>query len=375
MTVRPQTVPFRVRFLGQTEASETVEMRARVAGYLMERGFNEGDRVTKGQQLFQIDPEPFKVELAQAEAAVASAEATLDRARSQVKRFQGMVAKGVGSPEELGDWQTQARVAAAQVQQQKAAAASTELELGYTSISAPITGVIGQVMKDPGSYVDAGQNGLLAVLQQVDPIEVRFSVTEQETLRFQRQRKSGEVRSPEMTDLQLEIILADGSIYPHLGRISFVDVEVDQTTGTSVRRGRVPNPEGLLKPGQFIYAHVLGVEQVGVFTVPQSAVSQSPAGPSVFVVSSSNTVESRPVKLGQWPDSNFWIVEDGVRPGDRVITDRLMTLRPGVPVTVAGEYAPSTHPATRPASAGKAQEPQTAPAATTAPAQQGGVTR
>jgi membrane fusion protein, multidrug efflux system len=360
LTVRPETVPVRMRFLGQTEASQTVEIRARVAGYLGERGFKEGDRVGKGQKLFQIDPRPFEVALAEAQAGLAMAEATQERAKGQVKRFEGMVAKGIGSQDELIDWQTQARVAAAQVQQQKALIAAAELQLGYTSIEAPMAGEIGQALKDPGSYVDAGQNGLLAVLQHVDPIEVRYSITEQEMLRFRRQQTAREITAPDLGQIELEITLADNTTYPHRGRIDFVDVDVDETTGTSVVRGRVPNPDGLLKPGQFIYANVLGIRRVDVLRVPQIAVSQSPSGASVIVVNDNSVAEARPIELGEWSGAEHWIIRRGLKPGDRVITDRLMTVRPGVPVTVAGEYVP----ATQPVDGGGGPSSQTRPAAT-----------
>jgi membrane fusion protein (multidrug efflux system) len=356
VTVRPETVPVRLRFLGQTEGSQVVEIRARVAGYLGERTFREGERVEKGQTLFQIDPRPFQVDLAQAQARLASAEATLARARQQRARFEKMLAQQTASPEEVEQWQTEERVAVADVELQKALVASAELQLGYTSVEAPITGMIGQALKDTGSYVDAGQNGLLAVVQQVDPIYVRYSVTEQEMLRFQRQAAAGQIVSPEVGQVELEITLSDGSTYPHRGRINFVDVDVDETTGTSVVRGEVPNPDGLLKPGQFIYASVLGIQRVDVMRVPQGAVSQSPTGASVYVVDDGGKVEPRPVRLGEWSGTDHWIVERGLNPGDRVITDRLMMVRPGMEVTVTPAPAPAAaDPAsTRPAGTARA---------------------
>jgi membrane fusion protein (multidrug efflux system) len=191
VTVRAENFPAVMRFLGQTEGAQVVEIRARVAGYLQERTFTEGSRVEKGQKLFQIDPRPFEVE---------------------VRRYQQLGTQGTVTESEVEEWETQQRVAAAQVQVSKAEIAAAQLQLDYATISSPITGVIGQVLKDTGSYVDAGQNGLLAVVQQVDPIYVRYAVTEQEVLRFRRQVAEGELNAPEVEDLELEITLSDLSL-------------------------------------------------------------------------------------------------------------------------------------------------------------------
>jgi membrane fusion protein (multidrug efflux system) len=364
VVVRPETVPVRMRFLGQTEGSQVVEIRARVAGYLVERSFKEGERVGKGQKLFQIDSRPFDVALTQARAALTSAEATLARANMQAKRLGELRAQGGGSQQELEDWQTQARVAAAQVEERKAEIAAAELQRGYTSIESPIAGRIGRALKDTGSYVDAGQNALVAVVQQVDPMYVRYAVTEQEVLQFQRQVSEGRLDAPPIDQIGLEVQLSDGSVYPHPGRINFVDVGVDATTGTSVIRGQVPNPDDVLKPGQFVHATVLGVRRIDVMRVPQRAVTQSPGGASVLVVSDRGVAESRPVVLGEWSGADDWIVQRGLNPGDRVIIDRLMTVRPGTPVTVTAVAAattaattPSTSPSTRAAANGSEARP------------------
>lgn len=336
ITVQRETVPVTMRFLGQTEGAQVVEIRARVAGYLDERSFEEGSSVAAGQKLFQIDPRPFQVEVAQAEAGLASARATLERASMQLRRFEQLGSQGTVTESEIEEWATQQRVAAAQVQQQNALIDAAKLQLEYASIESPINGVIGQALKDTGSYVDAGQNGLLAVVQQVDPIYVQYSVTEQEMLRFRRQMDAHEIVVPDISELQLEITLSDGSTYPHRGRINFVDVQVDQTTGTSVVRGEVPNPDGLLKPGQFIYTSVLGIQRINVIRVPQGVVSQTPAGASVMVANN-GVAELRPVRLGDWSGGEYWLIAKGLEAGDQVITSRLSMVRPGSPITIVTE--------------------------------------
>ena len=168
---------------------------------------------------------------------------------------------------------------------------------------------------------------------------VRYAVSEQDLLRWQRQQASGEVKVPEdISRLELEVTLGDRRPYPHLGRINFVDVRVDPATGTAVVRGTVPNPDNALLPGQFVHASVLGIERLNTLTVPQRAVLQSPSGPTVYVVNGENKVEQRPVTLGDW-QADAWIVEQGLKPGERVVVDRLMQVRPGAAVAVA---APTT---------------------------------
>lgn len=347
VTVKQETVPVQMRFLGETEASKLVEIRARVSGYLETWTFKEGHRVEKGQQLFQIDPRPFQVELAEAQARLASNEATLGLAQFQLKRIENLDKEGAASTVELEEWQAQERVATAQVQLAKAQIAAAELDLSYTSIEAPITGMIGQALKDIGSYIETGQNGLLAIIRQVDPIYFRYAVTEREILQFRRKLAAKEITIPQLDQIELEITLADGSVYPHHGRINFVDVQIDETTGTAVVRGQVPNPDGVLKPGQFIHATVLGIKRVDVIRVPQKAVSQSPSGASVMVANDQDVAEMRPVVLGEWSGRDQWIIERGLKPGDRVITDRLLTVRPGTPVVAT----PAAEPAAQPAAA------------------------
>ena len=346
---QPENVPIRMRFLGQTEGAQVVEIRARVAGYLQPRLFQEGSRVEQGKKLFQIDPRPFEVELSQAQAALRSAEAKREAATAEFKRIEVARSKGVASQQEYDVALAQQKVAAAGVGEAEARVEAAKLQLSYTSIEAPINGVIGRAQKDTGSYVDAGQNGLLAVIQQVDPMYVRYSVTEQEILRFERQVAEKRIIAPPLDQLELEITLSDGSVYPHRGHINFVDVQVDLTTGTAVIRGQVPNPEGRLLPGQFIHASVLGIQRVNVIRVPLEAVQQSPTGASVLVVNDQNVATSRPVVLGEWSGLNFWIIEKGLNPGDRVIASRLMMVRPGVPVSIT-KSVPSGTPIDQPAS-------------------------
>lgn len=355
VTVQNETVPLHPRYLGRTEGSQVVEIRARVAGYLLDRVFEEGTKVTKGQPLFQIDPRPFETDLARAKAHLQSAQATLSRAHLQVVRYQELTARQSATEGELEEWQQQEGVAAADVELAKAEIAAAELNIEYAHIEAPIDGVIGEALKEVGSYVDSGSNGLMAVLQQVDPIDVRFSVTEQEMLRWRRLIDSGVIKAPEANDTMVELTLADGSTYPYQGRVDYVDVKVDDTTGTSIIRAKVPNPDNTLRPGQFVHVNVLGVERLNVIRVPQNAVMQNPTGASVYVVGAEDKIESRPVTLGEWSGGSEWIIESGLKPGDRVVVSRLLMLRPGVPVKIEPD-APESAAASDPHEAGEGSE-------------------
>ena len=351
VVARPQNVPLRPRFLGQTEASQVVEIRSRVRGFLLERAFEEGQPVKAGDVLFRIDPKPFEADLAMARAALVSAQATHERAVTELRRYQTLFEQKNVTANELDEARKDERVAAAAVALEKARFARAELDLSYTTIQSPIDGVADRSLKDVGSYIDDAANGLLTTVRKVEPMYVRYSVSEQDLLRWQRQQEAGELMVPERDQLDLEVTLGDGRPYPHHGRINFVDVRVDPATGTAVIRGTVPNPEGTLRPGQFVHASVLGIERVNTILVPQKAVVQSPTGSSVYVVNGRDVVEQRPVALGEWVGDG-WVVETGIKGGDRVVVDRLMQVRPGTAVAVADAAAPAA-PATRPIAAAR----------------------
>jgi membrane fusion protein (multidrug efflux system) len=296
--------------------------------------------------LFRIDPKPFQADLDMARASLASAEARLTRARQELQRYEQLFARNTATANELDQIRTEERVAAAQVQLETARAQRADLDLSYTTVTAPITGVVGQALRDVGSYVDEGQNGQLTVLRQVEPMYVRYAVSEQDLLRWQRQREAGQVNVPEVDQLELQILLGDDREYTHRGRINFIDVLVDPATGTSVIRGTVPNPENTLRPGQFVHARVVGIERLNAILVPQKAVIHAPTGASVYVVNDQNIIEARPLVLGEWQGEG-WITESGLRGGERIVIDRLMLVRPGMQVT-ATLAAPTTAPATAP---------------------------
>ncbi len=355
IVVEPRNVPIQAQYLAQTEESQTVPMRARVSGFLTERGFQEGEAVEQGQLLFRIDPRPFEVTLAQAQAQLSAAEARLQRANQQLRRFEELATQQSAAANELEQWQEEQQVAAAEVEVQQTRIAQAELDLGYTTIQAPIDGVIGQSLQDVGSYINpVGGDALLATVRQVDPLFVRFSVSERDLLDWQRMTASGAITNVPVDQLEVEVVLPDGRVHPHLARIDFVDVAVDPTTGTAVVRATVPNPEGSLLPGQFVHVRISGVERVDAMLVPQSAVMQMPTGSAVYVVDANGTAQIRPVTVGQWQGQD-WIIETGLEPGDRVIASHMLQVRPGMPVdpqieSISAAGDPATRPTTAPAS-------------------------
>lgn len=331
IVVQPRDVPLESRFLAQAEASQRVPIRARVSGYLLERSFEEGQRVEQGQLLFRLDPEPFEVSLAQANAQIAASQARLQRAEQQLERIQRLVTQRAASVDELEQWQEEQQVASADLQLQQARLAQAELDLSYTRIHAPLTGMIGESLQDVGSYISPQGESLLATIWQVDPIYIRYSMSEQEILQRERLVSSGAIREAGTENMKVEAVLPDGRVHPHSGYISFIDVTVDPSTGTAVVKATVPNPEGALRPGQFITARVTGAQRVGALLVPQAAVMQNPSGTSVYVIDDQGLAQVRMVEPGDW-HGNEWIIDAGLQPGDRVIIDHLMQIRPGTPV-------------------------------------------
>lgn len=331
VVVEGETIPLTPRYLGQVEASQVVEIRARVDGFLEEQAFEEGAVVEPGQLLYRIDQRTFEAELAITNAQLAAAQAERELAQQQYDRFQQLAQRGAATSQELEEGLTAVRVAEAQVQLSQARIAQADLSLSYTRIESPIRGLIGESQKDVGTFVSAGSDSLLALVSQMDPINVRLSVSEEEALRYAEQVARGEIVTPENDAYEVSIDLPTGESYPHRGRIDFIDVRVDPTTGTRTVRAQVPNPDGVLVPGQAIHAEILGAMRTQSILVPQEAITRTPTGASVYIVQDDATVERRPVELGVWHDQR-WVIDEGLESGERVVTDQLMRLRPGMQV-------------------------------------------
>jgi membrane fusion protein (multidrug efflux system) len=368
VTVEPRTVPINYEFIAQTTASQRVEIRARVQGFLARRAYQEGSKVDEGELLFRIDPRSFEAELEIANAKLAQAQARVELAHRDVERYEEAATRGAATAREVDDAKTQELVAKADVRLAQAEVAARSLDLSYTTVLAPFRGQVGKSFKDEGALVDAGANSLLAEMVQTDPIYVEFNIAEREVLRWKADVDAGRIRVPEGRSREVVITLVDGTEYEHRGVLDFWDIQVRPQTGTALRRATLANPDDKLKPGQFVKARIVGWERVGALAVPQRAVVQNPSGAFVYLADADNKAQLRGVTLGAWTGSE-WIVEAGLKPGDRVITDQIAKLRPDAPIEIdaapaapapdreppplrgsPGNPAPSTPPATAPPS-------------------------
>jgi membrane fusion protein (multidrug efflux system) len=344
-TVELKTVPVTYEYVGLTQASKTVEVRARVQGFLETRGFQEGAYLKEGDRLFTIDARSFKADKEIAAAQVEQAEARVKLAEQDVKRLQSVRQPGAITQSDLDRKLAEQSTASAALRLARAQLAKAELELGYTTISAPLTGSVGKAQKEIGSLVDSGQNSLLTVMQQVDPLYVSFQVSESDYLTWKREEKSGQlVLSAELKTPQVQITLADGTPFDAVGALDFENVIFSTQTGQVEMRATFNNEGNALKPGQYVKVHLQGWQRPNAFTVPQRAVGESPEGAYVYVVGADSKAERRLVKLGPWAASD-WIVLDGLKEGERVIIEGLTKVRPGGAVTT-GAPASAGEPGT-----------------------------
>ncbi len=356
VTVEVKSVPIAYEYVGMTEASKTVEVRARVQGFLETRDFLEGSFVDAGSRLFTIDPRSLKADRQIAQAQVEEAEARFHLAEQEVKRLQSVRQPGAIAQTDLDQKIAAQSTASAALRLAKAQLAKSELELSYTTIEAPLTGFVGKASKEIGSLVDSGQNSLLTTMQQVDPLYVSFRVSENDYLGLHTSLQSGElVPAKDTPEPYVEIVLLDGRTYEMRGKVSFEDVSLNVQTGTVEMRGTFENPERKLKPGQFVKVHLKGWERPKTMVVPQRTVSQSPTGPYVYVVGADKKAERRSVKLGTWSDKN-WIILEGLKEGEQVIQEGLTKVQPGMvvntdppatPASVAPQSAPADQPKAR----------------------------
>jgi membrane fusion protein (multidrug efflux system) len=340
VTVRTQPVANVIEVPGRLQAVRTAEVRARVDGIVQRRLYEEGTDVRAGQPLFAIDPRPLRAQLSAAQATLARAEATAANAAQDVKRYEGLVAEQAISQQEFDAALARLRTAQADVAQARAQVQAARLSLDYTTVTAPLAGRAGRAEVTEGALVSAAAATLLTRIEQMDPIFVNFSQSSSELLAIRRDIASGALKVPALDSVQVRLVLEDGRAYPHPGHINFLDLSIDEATGTAALRAVFPNPERVLLPGQFVRARIeAGVRSRGML-IPQRAVTVSPQGASVMVVNDSNVVDNRPVSVGDLRGGS-WEVLQGLSEGDRVIVDGLQQARPGQPVQVAASEAPA----------------------------------
>ncbi|TDG20448.1 efflux RND transporter periplasmic adaptor subunit [Paraburkholderia silviterrae] len=330
INVALRDVPVVFDYVGQTESSQQVEIRARVNGFLEKRVYEEGSMVHQGDVMFQMDRKPFQAALDAAHAEFAQQKARLDVAQANLNRVRPLAAKNALSQKDLDDSIGQQQAAAAALEQARANVTSASLNLGYTTITAPVTGLSSFAKKQDGSYIDAS-NSLLTYVAKLDPMWINFSLSENEMLSLRTQTRNGSLKVPGIGELEAVIVLADGSVFPARGHIKFADASLSEETGTYLIRAEVPNPKGSLRPGQFVRIKLLGAQRANAVAVPQVAVQQGPRGAYVWTVDKDDKAQQRAVETGEW-NGNDWVISSGLHAGDHVVIDNTLKLMPGAPV-------------------------------------------
>jgi len=328
MRAQPRTVTLVEEYVGQSEAVETVEIRSRVQGLLQRQAFKDGATVRQGDLLFVIDPQQFEAALAVAQANLAQAEAAAANSALNQARVTRLMADNAVSQQDMDTATARDRTDRAAVEAARAAVTEAQLNLGYTHITAPRSGVISKSLAKPGSLVMVSQT-LLTTLYSANPIYVNFSLGEQRMLELTH-RMTGKTAGKGSTDA-FRLRLADGSEYPHPGRIDFVDAAIDPHNDTLQVRIVVPNPEGLLRPGQYARVLVPATTRVNAILVPQKAVTELQGRKSVFVVDADGKVAVRTIKATQLQGTD-WVLDDGLSAGESFVVDGLQKVMPGATV-------------------------------------------
>lgn len=329
VVVQPTNVAELAELAGRTAAFETSEVRPQVNGLIKERNFTEGAIVRAGQTLYRIDPRVYVAQANQARANLSSAAANLEAARIRADRYRPLAAAEAVSKQDYTDAVATQRQAAATVAQNRAALENAQISVGFTRVPAPITGRIGRSLATVGALVTASQTDPLAVIQRLDPMFVDIQQSSANLLALRKSLARDDV-APASADVRL--VLEDGSEYGLTGRVQFSEVTVDQATGTVTLRATFPNPQGLLLPGMFVRARLTQAIDAGAFLVPQQGVTRDARGnASVYIVGPGNKAIQRAVRADRTQGA-FWVVTQGLKPGDKVITQGIAKLRPNADV-------------------------------------------
>jgi membrane fusion protein (multidrug efflux system) len=341
ITVTPRSVPIEKEYLGVAQASKKAEVRARIQGFLEKRHYTEGATVKAGDVLFTIDRRQFEADVEIAKARVESAEARKRFSQLEIERLRTLVPQGAATQKDLDGQQADFDSAVADLRLASANLAKAELDLSYTTITAPFDGIVNVAAKEEGSLVDAGSNSLLTTIEMINPVYAVFNISERELIDLRRDFASGALSAPPVDQLPIELILLDGTIFPVTGNINFRNPNVDPRTGTAQFRAEFVNEtKGLiLLPGQFVKGRMKEITRQNAIAVPQRAIVQNPTGIYVFVIEGGKAT-LRPVVAGDWKGRE-WVIESGLKAGDQVVVEGLLRLQPGASVT-AKEAAPES---------------------------------
>ena len=331
MQIKAQDTPIDFEYVGQTESPNEVELRARVAGFLDKQVYTDGEFVSAGQIMFQMDPKPFEAKLLTAKGQLAQQQSRLEVAQATLARVIPLAAQNAVSQQTLdtvtGDEkEAQAAVIAAMGQVQVA-----ELNLSYTTIISPISGLSRNSTPNEGAYLVVGN--VLSSVSGIDPMNVNFSVSENELFSYRDNVAEGLLEAPKDSEFQVQLTLADGSIFPNIGYISFANPSFSKDTGTFLVRAVFKNTNGQLRPGQFVRAKVSGASRKNAIIVPQTAVLQGAKSHFVWVINKDNQAEQRMVEVGDWI-GNDWLINDGLKAGERVVVEGAIRVKAKKPLKI-----------------------------------------
>lgn len=352
LRVASEPVTLTTELPGRVNPMREAQVRARATGILLKRLFEEGSEVKAGDVLFEIDPLPLQAALNSAKAEYARTEAALKEARATVERYTELVTISAVSKQVYDQAMATLAQAEAELLARKAAVETAELNLGYTKVTAPISGRIGKALVTEGALVSATEATQLAVIRQLDPVYFDITQSSSELLKLRRAMERGSVKSVAPGEASITLLLDDGTRYKHPGKLLFSDVSVDPTTGMVTLRGEVPNPENVLMPGMFARAELVQGVITNAITVPQRTVARGPAGSAtVLVVNGESKVEVRPIKIDREIGTKV-VVSSGLKPGEQIIVEGSQKAPPGSPVT--------TVPFNQPGIASNGKAPETA---------------
>jgi membrane fusion protein (multidrug efflux system) len=351
MNMTTQSVPFSIELPATLSGAKEVEIRAQVSGILQARNFREGDKVTAGQSLFSLDAKTYAAETAKSKADLNAARVRLKQAQREVNRIEPLRAKNSISQRELDNAISSVDISLADVKSMQANLDQAQLRLDYTKVTSPVTGIVGRELVSEGTYV-SGPEVLLTQLTQIDPIRVRFGLSEREQLKMRNDAAAGSLTLPKEGKWKTKIKLFDGSLHPQIGQVNFSDIRINANTGTSELQAITPNPNFTLRPGQFVRILLEGAVRENAFVVPQRAVLDNGLGKFVYVMAKNDkgvaVALPAPVVVGEWVTEakdieNGWIIRKGLKIGDQVIIDGMARIFfPGMPIRLADDQSTST---------------------------------
>ncbi|MFP6800489.1 MAG: efflux RND transporter periplasmic adaptor subunit [Pseudomonas sp.] len=339
-TVKAEALPLELEYSARTAGFREVQVRAQVSGILQERTYLEGSQVKKGQVMFRIDPRTYQASLSRAKGALAQQQARYRQTERDLKRIRELQKKGFASESELDNAISNFEQSKANIQAAEAEVQSKQIDLDYTTVKAPISGITSKETVSEGSLMVAGDPNasLLSNITQLDPIYVNFAAPDSDVESVRSGLQNGSLVLPEDGKMGVQITLGDGSVYPLEGKVDFTDSLVDRGTGTVSARAVVPNPDQTLLPGQFVRVQMKGLSIPNAMTLPERAIAQGPGGTFVYVVDQGGVARMRQVTTGHTAKGR-WVIVSGISAGERVIVEGLPKVRPDSPVKVAAPAA------------------------------------